>query len=324
MCTSISLKNPDFYFGRNLDLDYSFNEKVTITPRNYRFKLKNGEEYRNRYALIGMATVIDDYPLYADAINEKGVGMAGLNYPGHKMYPKPKPGKNNISPFEFIPYVLGQVQSVKEACELLKDLWLDDVAFSKDVPLTILHYIIADKDESIVIEHNDEGLKIYPNPFGVMTNNPSFPYHLENIKNYMHLSPENSINRMSDKLELKPYAEGMGAIGLPGDSSSASRFIKATFNKLNSYSEKDENSNVAQFFHLLDSVMMVKGSVITANNRYDITTYACCMNGDKGIYYYKTYDNLQVNAVKMFDENLDGEKLIVYELNRTLAINYQN
>lgn len=324
MCTCLSLKNNDFYFGRNLDLDYSFNEQVAITPRRYEFKLKNGNTFYNNYALIGMATVYDEYPLYAEAINEKGLGMAGLNYPFHDMYPEPREGKNNISPFEFIPYILGQCVSVKEAREILKDLWLDNVAYSDKLPLTVLHFMIADKDECIVIEHGKDGLMIYDNPYGVMTNNPSFPYHLENIKNYMHLSSDNSENRISKNIDIKPYGEGMGAIGLPGDFSSASRFIKTSFLKLNSYSDTDENSNVAQFFHILDSVVMVRGSVITGNNHYDITTYSCCANASKGIYYYKTYDNSGISAVNLFNEDLNGNKLIVYPLNKELMITYHN
>lgn len=324
MCTCLSLKNKDFYFGRNLDLDYSFNEEVAITPRRYEFKLKNGSTFYNTYALIGMATVYDEYPLYAEAVNEKGLGMAGLNYPFHDMYPEPKEGMNNISPFEFIPYILGQCKSVEEAREVLKGLWLDNVPYSDKLPLTVLHYMIADENECIVIEHSKDGLLIYDNPYGVMTNNPSFPYHLENIKNYRHLSTNNGENLFGHDIDIEEYGEGMGAIGLPGDASSASRFIKASFLKLNSHCNEDENSNVAQFFHILDSVMMVRGSVVTSNKRYDITTYSCCVNASKGIYYYKTYDNLVISAVNLFKEDLDAKKLIVYPLNRELKITYHN
>ncbi len=324
MCTCITYNNGDFYFGRNLDLDYSFNETVTITPRNYVFDLKNKTRFQNKYALIGMATVVNEYPLYAEAVNEAGLGMAGLNFPHHNMYPDPKDGMINITPFEFIPYVLGQAKTVKEARELLKDIWLDNIPYSDKLPITVLHFMIADKDEAIVVEHTDNGLNIFDNPVGVMTNNPRFSYHLENLKNYMHLSAKNAVNRFTDKIDLVPNAEGMGAIGLPGDYSSASRFIKAAFGKLNSVSNQDENSNVAQFFHVLDSVAMVKGSVITGNDHLDITTYSCCCNATKGIYYYKTYDNLQISAVDMHKVDLDGDKLVSYELKNVLSIYRHN
>lgn len=324
MCTCITLKNNDFYFGRNLDLDYSFGESVTVTPRSYSFKLKNGTLFKNRYAMIGMATVVNEYPLYAEAVNEAGLGMAGLNFPHHSMYPDPVKDKINITPFEFIPYVLGQAASVKEARELLKDIWLDNIPFSPQLPITVLHFMIADKDEAIVIEHSDNGLLIYDNPVGVMTNNPRFPYHLTNLRNYRHLSPKNTDNRFSSKIELPSYAEGMGAIGLPGDYSSASRFVKAAFGKLNAVSDGSEEGNVAEFFRILDSVAMVKGSVITENDHLDVTTYTCCANATKGIYYYKTYNNISLSAVDMHKEDLDGDKLVSYQLNKELKVYYHN
>ena len=324
MCTCITLNNPDLYFGRNLDLNYLFNETVTITPRNYLFKLKNGQDYHNKYALIGMATVVKEYPLYADAMNERGLAMAGLNYPHHKMYPGVKEGAYNLSAFELIPFVLGQATTVKEAVKILENIWLNDLSFAPNVPVSLLHFMISDKDESVVVEHSDEGLKIYHNPYGVMTNNPSFPYHLENIKNYMHLSPENSENRLSKKLDLEVNCEGMGAIGLPGDFSSPSRFVKAVFLKANSVSKDDEMANVTQFFHILDNISMVKGAVITADGSLDITTYNSCISAKTLTYYYKTYDNYQISAISLLNEDLDGDLLIKYPLVKEARINYQN
>ena len=116
----------------------------------------------------------------------------------------------------------------------------------------------------------------------------------------------------------------MGAIGLPGDNSSSSRFIRASFNKLNSVCNDDEESSVTQFFHILDSVSMVKGSVITENNNYDITTYSCCINTTKGIYYYKTYNNNQITAIKLNNVNVNDDKLSIYELIEKQQIKYIN
>ncbi len=323
MCTAISYTNNDHYFGRNLDLDYSFNEKVCITPRDYPFLLKNGTLFKNAYAIIGMATVTNGYPLYAEAANEKGLCMAGLNYPDHDMY-KTQDDKMPIAQFEFIPYILGKCQSVKEAREVLKTITLSDIPFSEGLPITILHYIIADKDETIVIEHDDHGFLIYDDPYGVLTNDPSFPYHLANIRNYMHLSATNAVNRLSDKLDLKPYAEGMGAIGLPGDSSSASRYIRTIFNKFNIVSDGTEKDNVSAFFHMLDNVAMIKGCVKTKKGLDDITTYSSCINASKGYYYYKTYDNSRISMIDMHKVDLDGKDLYIYDLDRELDIKCQN
>ena len=324
MCTCINYKNSDVYFGRNLDLEYSFGEKVVITPRNYEFNLRKEKAFKTKYAMIGMATVIDNYPLYAEGCNEKGLSIAGLYFPGNAYYGEVKKDKINLTPFELIPWLLGNYQSIAEVKELIKNLNLINISFKENFPLAPLHWMISDSEECIVIEQMIDGLKIYDNSIGVLTNNPPFYYHQLNLNNYMHLMPNNAQNNFSDSLDLRTYGQGMGAIGLPGDNSPASRFVRVAFNKLNSVSENNEESNVTQFFHILDSVSMVKGSTITNEGKYDITTYSCCINTSKGIYYYKTYDNNQITAIKMDDENKYIDKLTVYDLITSQQINYIN
>lgn len=154
-------------------------------------------------------------------------------------------------------------------------------------------------------------MKIYENPFGVLTNNPPFDYHRVNMTNYMNLTAQSPRNRFAEELELSPYAQGMGAVGLPGDASSASRFVRAAFMKWNSAAPAEEQASVAQFFHILDSVAMIRGAVVTEQGTFDITTYSCCMNGRTGVYYYKTYDNSHLRTMDMHQENLDGDVLII-------------
>ena len=324
MCTSISYKRNDFYFGRNLDVEFSFNEKVVITPSNYYFKLSNGQDFNSQYALIGIAAVVGSYPLYYEAVNEKGLAIAGLNFPKNAYYLEPKENKHNIAPFEFVPWLLGSVTSVKEARELLKDLNLTNIRFEPNMPLSPLHWMISDKEESIIVEPLEEGVKVYDNPYDVLTNNPPFQYHLWNMHNYINLSPENGTNEFSEKYNLSNYGVGMGSIGLPGDTSSASRFVRAAFNLTNSNNEDKEELNVAQFFHVLDSVAMLKGSTITDDDKNDITLYSCCINASKGIYYYKTYDNNRINAISLNEHNKHAKEPTIYPLNLKQDINYLN
>ncbi len=324
MCTCIDFKTKDHYFGRNLDLEYRFNEKVVITPRNYKFNLKNGVTITSKYSMIGMATVTNNYPLYAEATNEKGLSMAGLNFPKSAYFFKEEKEKLNLSPYELIPYFLGLYSSVSEIKEMLTKLNITDIPFSKDMPVSELHWMISDKNECIVIEQMEDGLKIYNNPIGVLTNNPPFDYHLNNINNYSNLSPYNTENMFSSKLNLKQYGQGMGAIGLPGDNSPASRFVRAAFNKLNSKCNNDEESSVTQFFHILDSVSMVQGTTITKEDKNDITTYSCCINTSKGIYYHKTYTNNQIVAIKMSEKEKNANCLTIFELIEKQQIKYIN
>ncbi len=143
MCTAVNYKADGYYFGRNLDLHYSNDEKVTITPRNFPLKFRSAGELDHHYAIIGMATVMDGYPLYYDATNEKGVSMAGLNFPGNTVFHPFEEGKDNVSPFEFILWILGQSKDMAEVRELLSKIHLYDEPFSREVPLAPLHYMIA-------------------------------------------------------------------------------------------------------------------------------------------------------------------------------------
>lgn len=313
MCTAVSYKTKDHYFGRNLDLEHSYKETVTITPKNYPFYFHRINSMENHFAMIGMASVVDNYPLYYEATNEHGLSIAGLNFPGNAVYLPEKKGSYNIAPFEFIPWLLGQCKTVQETRKLLENTNLINISFSSELPLTPLHWLISDKHESIVVEPTVNGIAIYDNPVGVLTNNPPFDFHIYNLSNYLNLTHEEPVNRFTNQIELAPYSRGMGAIGLPGDLSSASRFIKAAFTKLNSVSDESESSSISQFFQILGSVAQQRGCV-KVNGEYEKTVYSSCCNTNKGIYYYTTYENSQITAINMRCENLDREELISFPL----------
>ncbi len=314
MCTAISYKTSDHYFGRNLDLERSYGECVVVTPRNFSFDFRRANTLSSHYSMIGMATVVDGYPLYYEATNEKGLSMAGLNFPDNADYKPYTEGRDNITPFELIPWMLGKCADTAEAKELLYGTNILNEAFSEELPLSPLHWIISDRERSIVVESVVDGLKIYDDPIGVLTNNPTFDYHRMNLSNYMSLHEGAAENRICEGIELRNYSLGMGALGLPGDFSSASRFIKAAFVKLKSSSVEGEKESVSQFFHILSSVAMPKGCVLVRNGEYEYTRYSSCCNTDKGIYYYTTYENSSVVSVDMFASDLDSNEIVIYEL----------
>ncbi len=324
MCTAVTYKTKDHYFGRNLDLEYSYNETVTITPRNYVFEFRKMGKMESHFAMIGMAYVVDGYPLYYDATNEKGLSVAGLNFPRNADYKPYCNAQDNITPFELIPWILGQCATIREAEKLLARINILNENFSDDLPLSPLHWIISDKERSITLESTRLGIKIYDNPIGVLTNNPTFDYHIFNLNNYMALTNTAPQNRFAAELDLKTYSRGMGAIGLPGDASSMSRFVRASFVKMNSVSGNSERTSVSQFFHILKSVEMPRGCVKAEKQHYAITIYSSCCNTDRGIYYYTTYDNSSIHAVDMHKENLQGSALIQYPLKKETTIEYQN
>lgn len=324
MCTAVSYLNGDHYFGRNFDLEYSYHETVTITPRNYPFVFRRMGKMDSHYALIGMAYVVDETPLYYEASNEKGLSMAGLNFPGNAEYQSEVEGKDNVAPFEFIPWILGQCSNVSEARALLERINLVKIIFSESLPLSPLHWLISDRNESITVECVQDGLNVYENPVGVLTNNPPFDFQMFSLNNYMHVTSDPPVDRFSKHISLERYSLGMGGIGLPGDLSSNSRFVKAVFTKLNSISGTSEAENISQFFHILGSVEQQRGCTMVRENEYEITLYSCCCNTDQGIYYYRTYDNSQITAVHMHHEDLDGQNLISYPLITEQQILMQN
>jgi len=324
MCTAISFKTKDHYFGRNMDYEYSYEESVTITPRNYSFIFRRVKPLQNHYAMIGVAYVVEDYPLYYEATNEKGLSIAGLNFPQNAVYHVEVEEKDNIAPFEFIPWVLGQCASIDECKELLSRMNMVNIHFSEELLLSPLHWMISDKERSITVESVIDGLKVYDNPVGVLTNNPPFETQMFMLNNYMGLSSEQIENRFCKTLNLQAYSRGMGAMGLPGDLSSSSRFIKAAFTKMNSVSGESESESISQFFHILGSVEQQRGCVHMGNDQYEITIYSSCCNTDKGIYYYKTYENSQITAVDMYGENLDADKPVAYPLVTGQQISWQN
>lgn len=324
MCTAATYKTKDFYFGRTLDYEFSYGDEITVTPRNFPYEFRYSGRMDKHYAIIGMAHVEGDYPLYYDAVNEKGLCIAGLNFVGNAHYGKPEQGKENVAQFEFISWLLCSCASVKEASEKIASMVITDTPFNDKLPCAQLHWLIADKTEAITVESMKDGIHIHSNPVGVLTNNPPFEQQMFMLNNYRGLSPRQPENTFAPGVDLTAYSRGMGAMGLPGDLSSASRFARVAFTKMNSLSGESESESVSQFFHILGSVDQQRGCCDVGEGKFEITLYTSCCNADKGIYYYTTYENHQISAVDMHKTDLDGSALIRFPVITGEHINYQN
>lgn len=314
MCTAATYKTKNAYFGRTLDYEISYNEEVAITPKNFPLHFRSVSDLNYHYAMIGTACVQKGYPLYYDGLNEKGLFAAGLNFVGNAVYHSEERGMYNIAQFEFIPWILGKCATVNEARQLMTRTNITAARFDSELPVAELHWIIADKDESITIESMKQGIKVYDNPVGILTNNPSFEYQMFNLNNYMQLSASKPENNFCNKLDLTVYSRGMGAIGLPGDLSSQSRFVRAAFIKLNSVCGSTNDESVNQFFHILGSVDQPRGCCKLGDDKYSSTIYTSCCCAESGMYYYTTYNNHQITAINMNNVNLNGNKLSRYPI----------
>lgn len=323
MCTAINFKTKNMYFGRTLDYEFSYGEKITITPREYEFKFRHLGVNSNHYAIIGMAHVFEDYPLYYEAANEKGLAVAGLNFVGNAYYRKPSLKKNNVAQYEFIPWILANFSLVAEVKKALKNINITDDEVNEKFKCASLHWLISDLNEAIVVESTSKGIKVYDNKVGVLTNNPPFEYQMFNLNNYQNLSICDPDNSFSEKIDLKRYSRGMGGIGLPGDLSSMSRFVRVAFHKLNSKCNDDEISSVNQFFHIMNSVSQTRG-LCAVNDNYEITIYTSCINLNEGKYYYTTYNNHQINMVDLHKVDLDQKDLVTFKFLDEENINIEN
>ena len=323
MCTAAAYKTKDLYFGRTLDYECSYGEEVVVTPRNYPFHFLEMGDMDSHYAMIGMAHVAQGCPLYYDAVNEKGLAIAGLNFVGNAHYNKPVEGRENVAVFELIWWLLGSCAAVKECREKLAKINLTDTTFG-GLPTTQLHWMIADKDETITLESVKDGIHVYDNPVRVLANNPTFPEQMFALNNYMHLSVKPPQNLFAKGLPLTVYSRGMGALGLPGDLSSQSRFVRAAFVNMNSVSGDSENESMGQFFHILGAVDQQNGCCELESGEYEKTIYTSCCNTTRGIYYYNTYNNRQISAVDMHRADLDGKELCRYPLILEEQIRWQN
>ncbi len=324
MCTAISFNTKNHYFGRTLDLEYSFNENIIITPRNYKLNYKHNNHQKNNFAIIGVGIVQDDYPLYYDAINEKGVSVAGLNFPKTCKYYNYVKDKINLTSFELIPWILQNFDSINILKSEINDINITNDNFNECFKHSPLHWIVSDNETSITIEQSQNGLKILDNPIGVLTNEPSFDMQLENLTKYINLTPYEPNNIFCEFTNITPSSRGLGGFGLPGDLSSSSRFVRAAYTKLNSICDNDEVSSINQFFNILNTVKQTNGCVRLPDNKLEKTVYTTCYNTDKCILYYTTYNNSSISQVNLFNVNLDSSVIIQYNMLTEPTIIKQN
>lgn len=329
MCTALNIKTTDdkVFFGRNMDLAYNFNQRVLIMPPNYQYEDKvTGNIVTNHKAIIGMGTVIDNHATFAEAMNKEGLACAGLNFGGYAYFEKESvEGKLNIAPYDLIQWALSNYTTVSEVKEAIKNIELVDAPINSETPVATLHWMLTDKSgASIVVEKTVEGIKVYDNPVGVMTNNPTFDWHLTNLNEYLYLSPVHHKKSVWSEKELHSLGIGSGTLGIPGDFASVSRFIRIAFIRANTPTINSDNEAVSQFFNMLDYVKMVRGGVMTEDGLEDLTLYSSCMDLNKGTYFYRTYNNSRINVIDISKENVETTDIISFPYLTEQDYNYQN
>ncbi|MBR3169008.1 choloylglycine hydrolase [Candidatus Saccharibacteria bacterium] len=314
MCTSVrfSDNNGNMYFGRNLDWTVGYGQKVVLTPRDYNYHSAFLGEMKPKHgAIIGMAIVEENTPLYFDCYNEAGLGIAGLNFPGYAAYaPEAIDGKTNIAAYEFPLWVTLNFATVDEVEEALKNAAIVAKPINDKFPVSELHFIIGDSKRSIVVEYTDKGMEIFKNDVDVLTNQPGYAWHKENLRNYMNLSPKHPHDVKWGKAEMVPFGSGSMMRGIPGDYYSPSRFVRVAYLNTHYPTKDTEKDNVIRLFHTLSGVAMIDGAAAMDENSFEKTIYTGGYSSASKTYYYNTYDNPSILRVSMGDYDLDKSELI--------------
>ncbi len=304
MCTAIrfSDKAGNLYLARNLDWNMRYGERVVLTPKGYEIGLSFLDTVPARFNVMGMAVAAQNYPLYFDCGNDAGLAIAGLNHPGYAAYgSQPVAGKINVAAYEFPLWVAARCASVGEAREALKSANVVAKPFAPGQQVSKLHWIIGDGTESIAVEQLDDGLHVYDNPVDVLSNQPEFTWHLTNLRNYITADSAFPALATWRRCELAPFGAGAGGRGIPGDSYSTSRFVRAAFHNA-TYPEKDtEPESVSRAFHILSSVAMIDGASAMADGSFERTLYTGCFSAASMSYYYSTYEDPSITCVRMDD-----------------------
>jgi len=313
MCTGIRFNDNqgNMYFGRNLDWSTGYGQKVIITPRGYKYQTAFLGENINSPAVIGMGIIAENVPLYFDCANEYGLAVAGLNFPGYAKYEsEAKENKINIAAYEFPTWVALNFASVDDAEKVLKDVAIVAKPLNDQYPVSELHWIIGDKNRSIVVEYTERGMEIFNNDVDVLTNQPGYNWHQENLRNYMNLFPLMPKTVKWQKATLRPFGTGSLMRGIPGDYYSPSRFVKVAYLNTHYPVKSTEKDNISRLFHTLEGVSMIEGAAAMADNSFEKTIYTGGYSTLTKTYYYNTYENPTIISVSLEDHNLDSNELI--------------
>ena len=322
MCTAICDHGKYFLFGRTLDLEYSYGEQIVLTPRKFKLNFLHAPSNTNHSAILGIGIIRDGYPLYYDAINEHGLAIAALNFPQSTLYRETAENTLNLASFEIIPYLLSNCGSIASVKEVVEKINITRDCVSSNLPASPLHWLIADKSGALTLESTVNGVNVYENPFGVLTNEPPFPYHVAYISNFLNLSSTQPQNTIYPSAKIPICSNGIGAFGLPGDFSSASRFVRAAFTKSHTAYEDGEDSYVSRFFHIMNTVSQPLGCTKTSDEKPISSVYTSCGCPETMTYYYSSYSCRRIRALKAEGSMLQSNKLLAIKIDSTEDILY--
>lgn len=313
MCTAVTLRSRqgETFLGRTMDFSYPLDPQLYVMPRGYEWSnALDTIRIHNRYGYIGVGQDISKIT-FADGVNEMGLAVAALYFPGYAEYGKYRwvdgATQNSIAAIELVNFLLGICSTVEDAVTTLRSVQLVGVPDSVTNSVAPLHWIVCDRSgRCMTVEQTKDGLHLFNNPVGVLSNSPDFEWHMNNLRNYMRASPEQREKAQWGNLVLTPFGQGGGTEVLPGGYTPPARFVRTVFQKMHVPVPENRESAVVTGFHVLEGVSIPKGVVMTARGTDDYTQYTVFLNTMTCEYFVRTYNNLQISTAKLSADAVSG------------------
>ncbi len=324
-CTNIRLIAEDgsVIHARTMEFAIDIHSKVLIVPRGYgRVGLTPtgapGMKWNAKYASIGMNGVGEPYLF--DGVNEKGLSAALLyfpNYAGYMPYTAADAGKT-LAPWQLGSYILENFSTVAEVKANIGKVVVPEVVFAGWGFTPGVHYEIDDQTgHSIVIEYVGGKLVVYENPLGVLTNSPSFDWQMTNLHNYVNFSMTNVPPiKLSGGVTLTPFGQGSGMLGIPGDFTPPSRFVRAVAFTQSAFPTKTGPDAVLEAFHILNQFDIPVGAAREdekdshGNIQADYTIWTSVIDLKTQDYYFRTYTDSQIRRVSLEKADLNAKTIV--------------
>lgn len=322
-CTGIKLDAVDgsVVHGRTLEFGVKVDVSIALIPRNYQFTGLTPEgaglSYKSKYAALGAITY--DSPILMDGINEKGLAVGTFYFPGFAGYAKITHDNQSkaLSPIDFPNWILTQFATLNEVKEGIGNVVIAPTVikvWGNETPP--FHYIVYDREgKSIVIEPIDGKLVVKDNPLGVFTNSPNFDWHMKNLTNYINLTPWNVKPLETHGIVLTPFGQGSGMVGMPGDFTPPSRFVRAAIYSITATPSANASEGVLQAFHILNQFDIPIGFARSKENGIvysDFTIITTVKDPQSLKYYYRTYDNQDLKMADLNKFNLDNPAIVKF------------
>ena len=323
-CTGIRLTADDgtVVHARTLEFGIDIHSDVMMVPRGYARTGttpdgKEGLKWKSKYASVGLNGV--GLPILFDGLNEKGLAVGMFYFPGSAQYPayNAKETRKTIAQWELPSWILENFASVAEVKANIGNIVVASAMFAAWGFAPEAHYIVHDASgNSIVVEYVGGKLNIHDAPLGVITNSPTYDWHMTNLRNYLNFSLTDPPAVQLGPVKLTNFGMGSGMLGLPGDFTPPSRFVRAVAFSQSVFRSETGHDAVVEAFHVLNQFDIPKGSAREpqkdehGNTLADYTVWTSASDLKAKQFYFRTYENSQIRMVDLMKMKIDGKDIV--------------